>query len=39
MGADVTYREARVDHTVDPAWLPELSAWVKQRRDDRLGTA
>jgi phospholipase/carboxylesterase len=31
MGADVTYREARVDHTVDPAWLPELSAWVRQR--------
>jgi phospholipase/carboxylesterase len=33
MGADVTYREAAVDHTIDPAWLPELSEWVRRRID------
>jgi phospholipase/carboxylesterase len=27
-GAEVTYLEAPVDHTIDPAWLPELSGWV-----------
>jgi phospholipase/carboxylesterase len=30
-GADVEYREAPVGHTVDPAWLPELSDWLGRR--------
>jgi len=27
-GADVTYRESPMGHSVDPDYLPELSAWV-----------
>lgn len=30
-GAEVSYREAPVDHTIDPKWLPDLSAWVSER--------
>lgn len=28
-GADVTWRESRMAHSVDPAYLPELAAWVE----------
>jgi phospholipase/carboxylesterase len=28
-GAAVTYRESPIPHTVDPALLPELAAWVR----------
>ena len=31
-GAEVTYLEAAVDHTVAPAWLEELAGWVRERR-------
>lgn len=27
-GADVTYREAPIGHQIDPAWIPDLSAWL-----------
>ena len=30
-GADVTYLEAPVDHGVAPAWLDELSGWLRER--------
>ncbi len=30
-GADVSYRESEVGHTVDPAWLAPLAGWVEQR--------
>ncbi len=29
-GANVTYRESPLPHTVDPAFLPELRAFVTQ---------
>jgi phospholipase/carboxylesterase len=33
-GADVTYRESPMPHTIDPAFLGELRGWVS----DRVGT-
>jgi phospholipase/carboxylesterase len=30
-GADVDYREAAVGHQIDPAWLPDLTTWVRRR--------
>jgi phospholipase/carboxylesterase len=30
-GADVLYRESPMDHTIDPGFLPELTAWVGAR--------
>jgi phospholipase/carboxylesterase len=30
-GADVTYREAPMAHTIDPAFLAELRGWVRAR--------
>jgi phospholipase/carboxylesterase len=29
-GADVHYREAPIGHQIDPAWLPELGAWLRR---------
>ena len=29
-GADVTYRESPMAHSVDPRYLAELAAWVEQ---------
>lgn len=34
-GADVTYRESPMPHTIDPAFLAELRGWVSER----VGTA
>jgi phospholipase/carboxylesterase len=34
-GADVTYRESPMPHTIDPAFLAELREWIR----DRVGTA
>jgi phospholipase/carboxylesterase len=34
-GADVTYRESPMPHTIDPAYLDELRGWVSAR----VGTA
>ena len=28
-GADVTYREAPIGHQIHPAWLPELTGWLR----------
>jgi predicted esterase len=28
-GADVTYRESPMPHTIDPAFLSELPGWVR----------
>jgi phospholipase/carboxylesterase len=30
-GAEVTYLEGRIDHSIAPAWLDELAAWVRER--------
>ena len=30
-GADVTYRESPMAHTIDPAYLDELRGWVRTR--------
>jgi phospholipase/carboxylesterase len=30
-GADVTYRESPMPHTIDPAFLAELRGWVRAR--------
>jgi phospholipase/carboxylesterase len=30
-GADVTYRESPMPHTIDPAFLQELRGWVSAR--------
>jgi phospholipase/carboxylesterase len=29
-GADVTYRESPMQHTIDPAYIPELTAWLER---------
>lgn len=29
-GADVLYRESPIGHSVDPAFLPELAAWLRE---------
>jgi phospholipase/carboxylesterase len=34
-GADVTYRESPVPHTIDPAFARELPAWIEQHLDSR----
>jgi phospholipase/carboxylesterase len=28
VGADVTYRESPVPHTIDPAFIPDLREWL-----------
>ncbi|MDQ3659526.1 MAG: phospholipase, partial [Actinomycetota bacterium] len=30
-GAEVTYRESAMGHTIDPAYFDELRAWLAQR--------
>jgi hypothetical protein len=32
-GADVTYRESPMPHTIDPAFLRELPGWVRTALD------
>ena len=32
-GADVTYRESPMPHTIDPAFLGELPDWVRRALD------
>ena len=32
-GADVTYRESPMPHTIDPAYLDELRGWVSARAE------
>ena len=34
-GADVTYRESPMAHTIDPAFLGELRDWVSARAGTR----
>lgn len=29
-GADVLYRESPIDHSIDPAFLPELAGWIER---------
>jgi predicted esterase len=29
-GADLTYRESPMDHTIDPAFLSELRGWLEK---------
>jgi phospholipase/carboxylesterase len=29
-GADVTYRESPLPHTIDPSYIPELTAWLER---------
>ena len=33
-GADVTYRESPLPHTIDPAFARELPAWIAARLED-----
>ena len=32
-GASVMYREARIGHSVEPAYLPDLAAWLRRTLD------
>jgi phospholipase/carboxylesterase len=36
-GLEVTFRETRVQHQIDPELLPEMQAWVRARTSDAAG--